>query len=84
MDAAAATRRVFPFPINPGWELAAMAIGINADICKTLYAFIIINLALFLSRGQIDLDKYIDRSPKTALGNPRRDTGPAISGNVHG
>ncbi|MFQ5773293.1 MAG: cytochrome c [Kiloniellaceae bacterium] len=29
-------------------------------------------LALFLSRGQIDVDKYIDRKTKVARGNPRR------------
>ncbi|MCH9000630.1 MAG: hypothetical protein IID48_20525 [Proteobacteria bacterium] len=29
-------------------------------------------LALFLSRGQIDLDRYIDRDSKVARGNPRR------------
>lgn len=29
-------------------------------------------LALFLSRGQIDLDRYIDRKSKVARGNPRR------------
>ncbi len=29
-------------------------------------------LALFLSRGQIDTDRYIDRASKVARGNPRR------------
>jgi cytochrome c2 len=29
-------------------------------------------LALFLSRGQIDTDRYIDRATKVARGNPRR------------
>jgi cytochrome c553 len=29
-------------------------------------------LALFLSRGQIDMDRYIDRESKIARGNPRR------------
>jgi len=29
-------------------------------------------LALFLSRGQIDTDRYIDRKSKVARGNPRR------------
>ena len=29
-------------------------------------------LALFLSRGQIDVDRYIDRETKVARGNPRR------------
>lgn len=29
-------------------------------------------LALFLSRGQIDMDRYIDRETKIARGNPRR------------
>lgn len=29
-------------------------------------------LALFLSKGQIDMDRYIDRATKVARGNPRR------------
>jgi len=29
-------------------------------------------IALFLSRGQIDMDRYIDRASKVAGGNPRR------------
>jgi len=29
-------------------------------------------LALFLSKGQIDMDRYIDRESKVARGNPRR------------
>ena len=29
-------------------------------------------IALFLSKGQIDTDRYIDRETKRALGNPRR------------
>ncbi len=29
-------------------------------------------IALFLSRGQIDTDRYIDRKSKVARGNPRR------------
>lgn len=29
-------------------------------------------LAVFLSKGQIDLDRYVDRSTKVARGNPRR------------
>lgn len=29
-------------------------------------------LALFLSKGQIEMDRYIDRKSKTARGNPRR------------
>ncbi len=29
-------------------------------------------IALFLSRGQVDMDRYIDRASKLARGNPRR------------
>ena len=29
-------------------------------------------IALFLSRGQLDMDRYIDRATKVARGNPRR------------
>jgi thiosulfate dehydrogenase len=32
-------------------------------------------LALFLSRGQIDLDRYVDRESKVARGNPGRGAG---------
>jgi thiosulfate dehydrogenase len=32
-------------------------------------------LAIFLSRGQLDTDRYIDRQSKAARGNPRRGAG---------